>query len=48
MDIMEITGDRRRYMPILLIGDEQEVKVCFIIGKTIAIGYNYNPLISVS
>ena len=28
MDIREITDDRRRYMPLLLIGDEQEDMVC--------------------
>ena len=24
MEIREITGDKRRYLPLLLVGDEQE------------------------
>ena len=27
MEIREITGDKRRYLPLLLVGDEQEEKV---------------------
>ena len=27
MEIREITGDKRRYLPLLLVGDEQEEMV---------------------